>query len=615
MTVRTLFLCIIFSFMLSFISCDNEREQAIQFIMDNQEGHFTRSGTMVSSFLDKIYSLGGIPSDVDLQKAWLSVADSDLSIIIPDKKQITQDLLVKNIDYALSVWRQSPWKEEVSFELFCEYILPYRLKDEEVDMSWRKTLYDRYHHWISGVKDMKRAFEIVHDSIGKSFHPMGAIIPYTLSLIDLDKTRHGTCKQRGVYEAGVMRALGIPVAIDNLYEWANYSLSGHAWVALITKEGTYTVSRGDSVARRFNPIESSIFSLRMPLDEDHDDNIDDILKFRKSSAKVFRNTYKNCHHTYHDGNADAFTYGRFSNSFAIDVSADYFQTSDIIIESNEEYGYLCVFKTGADWQPVAYSMSNKGQMTFSNMGDSVVYMFGSFDNGSFVPKGSPFLFADGTMRYLQPDYKYRSNVRISRKYPITTQFVNYWIRVKDGYFAASNRRDFKDSVLLHYITYIPTFRNKIVLSTNRKFRYYRYGTHCGTKHNLAEIQLYYQGRLCEGEISSSNVKDAEKAFDGDTFSFFEGMKPFWITIDMGKPVNIDEIVFYSRNDDNYVIPDNDYELLYYDHGWQSLGIKHSTGYWLDYANVASNALYVLRNKTKGKEERIFTYENGKQIWW
>ena len=123
MTVRTLFLCIIFSFMLSFISCDNEREQAIQFIMDNQEGHFTRSGTMVSSFLDKIYSLGGIPSDVDLQKAWLSVADSDLSIIIPDKKQITQDLLVKNIDYALSVWRQSPWKEEVSFELFCEYIL------------------------------------------------------------------------------------------------------------------------------------------------------------------------------------------------------------------------------------------------------------------------------------------------------------------------------------------------------------------------------------------------------------------------------------------------------------------------------------------------------------
>jgi hypothetical protein len=26
-------------------------------------------------------------------------------------------------------------------------------------------------------------------------------------------------------------------------------------------------------------------------------------------------------------------------------------------------------------------------------------------------------------------------------------------------------------------------------------------------------------------------------------------------------------------------------------------------------------LYLLQNLTKGKEERIFTYENGKQVWW
>ena len=37
--------------------------------------------------------------------------------------------------------------------------------------------------------------------------------------------------------------------------------------------------------------------------------------------------------------------------------------------------------------------------------------------------------------------------------------------------------------------------------------------------------------------------------------------------------------------------------------------------YLEYDNVPDNALLLLRNLTKGKEERIFTYEDGKQVWW
>jgi hypothetical protein len=36
---------------------------------------------------------------------------------------------------------------------------------------------------------------------------------------------------------------------------------------------------------------------------------------------------------------------------------------------------------------------------------------------------------------------------------------------------------------------------------------------------------------------------------------------------------------------------------------------------LQYHNAPSNALFWLRNHSGGKEERIFTYENGKQVWW
>lgn len=36
---------------------------------------------------------------------------------------------------------------------------------------------------------------------------------------------------------------------------------------------------------------------------------------------------------------------------------------------------------------------------------------------------------------------------------------------------------------------------------------------------------------------------------------------------------------------------------------------------LVYVEVPKNALLWLHNHTQGKEERIFTYESGKQIWW
>jgi hypothetical protein len=36
---------------------------------------------------------------------------------------------------------------------------------------------------------------------------------------------------------------------------------------------------------------------------------------------------------------------------------------------------------------------------------------------------------------------------------------------------------------------------------------------------------------------------------------------------------------------------------------------------LSYENAPINALFWLRNHTAGVEERIFTYENGEQVWW
>lgn len=59
-----------------------------------------------------------------------------------------------------------------------------------------------------------------------------------------------------------------------------------------------------------------------------------------------------------------------------------------------------------------------------------------------------------------------------------------------------------------------------------------------------------------------------------------------------------------------------YELLYHDgqREWRTLGGQKAVSSSLIYENVPDNALLWLRNHTRGKEERAFYYEHGKQIF-
>lgn len=80
-------------------------------------------------------------------------------------------------------------------------------------------------------------------------------------------------------------------------------------------------------------------------------------------------------------------------------------------------------------------------------------------------------------------------------------------------------------------------------------------------------------------------------------------------------MHIDQIKYLPRTDDNAVKPGDKYELLFWANGWITMGIKLATDNYVVYNYVPANTIYWLRDVTRGKEERIFTYENGKQVWW
>ena len=72
---------------------------------------------------------------------------------------------------------------------------------------------------------------------------------------------------------------------------------------------------------------------------------------------------------------------------------------------------------------------------------------------------------------------------------------------------------------------------------------------------------------------------------------------------------------YPEDESNLVEPGDHYELFYWHNGWVSLGQQTAAEKTLTYNNVPENALLLLRDLTKGKQERIFTYKNNQQIWW
>jgi hypothetical protein len=85
--------------------------------------------------------------------------------------------------------------------------------------------------------------------------------------------------------------------------------------------------------------------------------------------------------------------------------------------------------------------------------------------------------------------------------------------------------------------------------------------------------------------------------------------------DNKKQRNITLYQKYPEEKSNNIFPNMHYELFYWDNKWLSAGKQVSTKTYLTYQNMPSNTLFWLKNLDKGKQERIFTYENEKQIWW
>lgn len=617
--LTVIFSCILFIALLCLSACSkNDRlEYALEFAGDNRnelEKVLEYYKNNVPKLKAACFLIENMPGHYGVYKD-----KNGNDVIKQDARIITADYLIRNIDFSFDVWKQNLWGKYVSFNDFCELILPYRISNEPLE-EWREAYYKEFRYILdqAGVtEDMVIACQLINLQIQEydrfNFH---AVEPY-INPLKLLRDRAGGCVEQTALVTFACRALGIPVGIDGVIKNPD-SNHRHQWnFVLDTTGNTIAFTDRNTDPQRNIPPKGKFFMHANP----------------KAMGVVYRYTYARQDELSEYLLNEKYIPNSFSNYFMKNVSDLYFVENEVSILCDENYTkdnvvYLAVFNN-ANWEPVLYSQIKKKQAAFKCLEPGIVFLPVYCRADGIHPAGSPFYFSKDENKLVKLNITNKNQTMlVTRKNPVRETIRQYMQRVVGGIFEGANNIDFIGSTILYEITDINKLSfHDCEIQTDKAFKYLRYLSPDGSFGNIAEIEFYNKsGKKIEGDIigTESLYNDdlqygRESVFDGDPLSFFETkqLNGSWVGLKLDRPESIGKIRYLSRNDDNNIRMGDVYKLYYWGvNGWNLLGRKTGDIFQqLIFEDVPVGTLYWLRNITRGKEERIFTYENGEQIWW
>lgn len=519
------------------------------------------------------------------------------------------------MDEAERVWRDRKWNTEYRNECFINYVLPPVAAKEPAEFYWRTDLPKRLNiEFADTVSIIEAALAINRgiDIITKNETWGNPQLSYS----EIMSGKFGKCDDRSTIATLAMRAYGIPAAFEFIPSWGDTN-NGHSFCSVILPNDSLRVFQ-----------------------ERQDDGIH--ISYAHKVPKVYRKIFmgdKRTPLTEYIRNEDVPP--EFSDMYIEDVTMFHnIGQCDIRIPTDttrNKLAYLCVFSPKG-WRPVAYGEIHNGEVIFKNvgngggypfkqrgenLGDGILYLPIIFEEQQIKPIGRPFILSASGKREITGTIGFES-ILVTRKYPRMERIVGFAESMIGGVFEASNNPDFSDAVCIYKIQETPDSRVQCrEVETNGKFyRYARYRKPNGT-FSISEIAFF--------DANDTKIKgtpfiptyiepsDVKAIYDENSLTYYEikSIKDFWTGIKFCNPSQIKKISFCPRTDDNDVSPGDEYELLFWNDNseWESLGKKTAGDYFLIFDNVPMGALLWLKNLSKGKEERPFTYENGKQIWW
>ena len=471
-----------------------QKLKAAEFLIANMAHGFQYNEIMDSYRSD----LQSCPADnIPVNPIWQNLSEGKpvSAKYVYDARVITSDYLIDNIEMAFDTWNESPWQNSIDFHAFCLYILPYRITNEPLT-NWRKTLRENYLPYIDHVEDPAKAFVIIYNKVLTDFRKWDmSLYPYTMDPLMLDKIMRGRCEDRSLYLTCVLRSLAIPAAYDYMPFWSNASPAGHSWVSYIQNDSTFTLIHKSDKLEYHGMIDASRF-----YQTEHNYNVSD-LPFDVDSVKKNSRIFRACFEIQ----KDRMEYRKkdepmpvfFKSLFIKDVSRQYGLSAERQFSTDYRGNvYLCAFKTGEGWVPLAVTQTKRKKAIFNHLDREVVYLLCGYRDENLVPLTLPFYIAeDGILHEFIPDETKRQDVILRRKYLMTVHWTDRWCLFLGGKFEGSDAPDFSHKDVLHEISDMPAGIEKIDFSNPRKYRYIRFIAPENTTPNFAEIA--FLGKLSE----------------------------------------------------------------------------------------------------------------------
>jgi hypothetical protein len=371
---------------------DSLKLQAAMFLIGNMEEHCyvqfelrDSSGNAVDFDVLDYPDFKTLLAGVDSLEKLHGPLDFERLEKINDIETITADLIITNIDYAFKAWREKPWARGLSFEQFCEYVLPYRGSNEPLE-NWRGYFWDKFEGIEDEIEDSSDPIEaaaIINDDIKAwfKFDERYYFHPTDEGLAEMLETRMGRCEDMTNLSIFAMRANGLAVTSDYTPHWANTG-NNHAWNAIVTRDGKVIPFMGSES----NPGRYRLAN-----------------KLAKAYRKTFSRQTGNL--IFQERKQEAVP-GWLAGKYYVDVTSDYVNVVNPLILFEREIpdsvdiAYLCVFNSG-EWKAIDWARIKYGSARFTDMGTDIVYLPALYLNKEIVPLGPPFILnQDGTTRQI-----------------------------------------------------------------------------------------------------------------------------------------------------------------------------------------------------------------------
>jgi hypothetical protein len=630
---------------------DSLKYRAACFLIENLPGNYTLDTLSVAvnqPYFDAIAAFRrNHATNMNEDVLWVcdSVKERMGHVIRPqpkytnDLKTVTAQFLIRHIDRSFEAWHASSWADSISFDTFCCYILPYKTETHywEGSRGHFKTKYAALPDSISG---MYATGKYINIDIQGSFLHGGTFFsehyPFLqpITFRNLIETRLGVCIDMCCASIDALRSMSIPATLNIIPSWGN-AQDSHFLCELVDKP---VPERYDNVQRFISMPEDELikdmFWSGNPLTPYHDIPSAVNLTVTRTVPKVFRKGYVIQHESLAVKHGKEKIPDIFRNPYMEDITSRYLVCSDVTVslekpEVSRRFAYLCCYYPDrvtlapVDWAPV-----KRNKAVFRNVGINVLYFPAYYINGRMQPAEPPFVLrADGECQYMTPLQETHETAVLYTKIPYRSYILRYANMMLNGRFQTANRPDMSDTSTLHVVRKAPFYEQTVSITQAPVGRYAIYcfaGMEYGYIAEMGFWGINASGKeeKLEGEPignPGTYTNGRGLAMDGNRVTYFSAQtgEVSYIGLDFGRPRRITRIKYTPRSDDNGIVPGELYELYYWKSaGWHSLGKQEGrVDGTLVYTNVPKNALLNLHNHTRGKENRPFTYENGKQVWW